>query len=202
MKRIVIIGNSGSGKSTFAKKLSIKLGINVIHLDNLYYRLQRKSKSTSDWDNIQKEIVRKQKWIIEGNFPRTWDIRIEAADTVIFFEFPIWLSFIRVVVRWIFYRATNRPDMPKGAKEKININDLKKILTFPKSTLIKKKINLNKTKLIIFKNNTESNNFIDSLNDTMGGLGGVVCTNSNIDYIKKSILMKQISCKHKFVIKN
>lgn len=162
MNRIVIIGNGGSGKSTFAKKLGKKLKIKVMHLDNLYQKSQGKINNSTDWDHIQEKLVTEKKWIIDGNFPRTWHIRINCADTIIFFDFPLWISIYRTILRRIRYSNSNRPDMPIGVKEKLEFKDIKKLLMFPKPESIIKNYKLNKKNLIIFKNNKEADRFLNS----------------------------------------
>lgn len=163
MNRIAIIGNSGAGKSTFAKKLGVKLNIQVTHLDNLYHLSEDGIKNSSNWDNVQKRIVLGNKWIIDGNFPRTWHIRLKTADTIIFFDFPILLSLFRVIYRRIRYNKTNRPDLPTGITEKLRIKDIKKILLFPKPEVLIRTYKLNSKKLILFNNNYQSDRFLNSL---------------------------------------
>lgn len=163
MNRIAIVGNSGAGKSIFAKKLGIKLNIKVFHLDNLYHLSEKSNKNPSSWDNVQNRLVLVNKWIIDGNFPRTWHIRFKFADTIIFFDFPILLSLFRVLYRRIRYNKTGRPDMPIGVKERLRFRDIKKILFFPKPELLIKKYKLNSKRIIIFKNNYEANKFLNSI---------------------------------------
>lgn len=138
-------------------------------MDNLYHQSQEKIILPVDWNNIQKKLVKSRKWIIDGNFPRTWHIRIKTADTIFFFEFPIWFSIWRVLARKIKYFGTNKPDMPPGVKEKVGIKDIKKLFIFPKSEELINTYKLDDKKLIVFKNNKEAEEFLESLRNTMGG---------------------------------
>ena len=86
-KRIIILGCSGSGKSTFAKKLKEKTNLPLYHLDNIWWREDRTHISRDEFDKKQKELVEKDCWIIDGNYSRTYEIRIRACDTVIFLDY-------------------------------------------------------------------------------------------------------------------
>ena len=131
MKRIAIIGSSGSGKSTFANKLGGKLNRPVIHLDKEYYTGEWKQKYPvkDDWINFQKNLVAKDEWIIDGNYRSSMIMRLDRADTIIFFDFPKWLCLWRALKR-SFNR--NQPfDKPEGMREKISWELIKRVATYP-----------------------------------------------------------------------
>ena len=84
----IIIGCSGSGNSTFAKKLHAKTGLPLFHLDNLWWKADRTHISREEFDNKLAEIVGQDSWIINGDFSRTYEVRFSACDTVISLDFP------------------------------------------------------------------------------------------------------------------
>ena len=86
-KRIIILGCCGSGKSVFAKKLNEKTGLPLYHLDNIYWNDDRTHISRYEFDNKLEELIKKDSWIIDGNYSRTYEIRINACDTVIFLDY-------------------------------------------------------------------------------------------------------------------
>ena len=86
-KRIIILGCSGSGKSTFAKKLKVKTDLPLYHLDNIWWNEDRTHISRDEFDKKQKELIQKDSWIIDGNYGRTYEMRIKACDTVIFLDY-------------------------------------------------------------------------------------------------------------------
>ncbi|MBO8173306.1 MAG: topology modulation protein [Bacillaceae bacterium] len=130
MKRIMVIGvSAGAGKSTFAQKLGKALGIRVYHLDTLYWKPGWIEASLEEFSTKQKEIVNKEKWIIEGTYTSTFHIRTEKCDTVIYLELPLFVCLYRVVKRWISNIGKTRPDMGKGCKEKLDWKFIKFILT-------------------------------------------------------------------------
>ena len=120
MKKIVIVGCGGAGKSTLARELGQRLRLPVIHLDALFWK--------PGWVMIPKDEERRRlaellvepAWVIDGNYNSTMPIRFEAADTIIFLDFPVWLCLWRVLKRWLQYRGHSRPDMSPGCPEKLN----------------------------------------------------------------------------------
>src|SRR3989344_3359032 len=102
MNRILIIGISGSGKSTFANKLGKTLKREVIHLDKVYYphpfRWEH-TQSRDEWKQTVRNLVVKNKWIIDGHYNSTLSIRIPRADIIIFFNFSKILCLYRVCKR-------------------------------------------------------------------------------------------------------
>jgi len=132
MKRIAIIGVGGSGKSTLARQLGDILNIEVIHLDNLFWKSGWIETPLFEWIEIQEDLVQHEKWIIDGNFGRTLDIRLPAADTVIFLDFPRILCLYRWLKRAAFNFGTSRPDMAQGCNEKLDWNFVQWVWGFPK----------------------------------------------------------------------
>ena len=86
-KKIIIIGCSGSGKSTFARKLHDVTGMPIYHLDNLFWKADRTHISRDEFDARLNEYMQKDSWIIDGDYSRTYEMRIAACDTVIFLDY-------------------------------------------------------------------------------------------------------------------
>ena len=53
MSKIIVLGNSGSGKSTFTSKLADKLNIEYLHLDTIIYK---HSWNKPEFDEMEKQI--------------------------------------------------------------------------------------------------------------------------------------------------
>lgn len=111
MKRVIIIGSGGAGKSTLARRLGEKTGIEVIHLDMLYWKPGWVKTGKEEWCEIVRQATEKESWIMDGNFGGTFEMRAEAADTIIFLEISRLVCLYRVLKRLFFYRNTQRPDM-------------------------------------------------------------------------------------------
>ena len=88
MKKIIVIGCPGSGKTTFAIKLAKRTGIPLFHLDAIWHKPDRTHITREEFDALMPEILAGDSWIIDGNYSRTVEGRIIAADTVILFDLP------------------------------------------------------------------------------------------------------------------
>lgn len=131
MNRIALIGSGGAGKSTLAMDLGKKLGIEVWHLDAILWKPNWVLTPREEQKRIQSQLVEKKSWIIDGNYQSTLEIRLEAADTIIFLDMPRALCLYRVLKRRLRYHNRSRPDMQKDCKEKIDLQFLRWIWDFP-----------------------------------------------------------------------
>ena len=86
MKKVIIIGCPGSGKTTFAEKLHNKTGLPLYHLDAIWHKPDRTHISRENFDARMSEIFSENEWIIDGNYSRTIEERIKACDTVFLFD--------------------------------------------------------------------------------------------------------------------
>lgn len=86
MQKTIIIGCPGSGKTTFAKKLSQLTNLPLIHLDAIWHKPDRTHISREEFDEILSKILSKKQWIIDGNYNRTMEMRMKYCDTIILFE--------------------------------------------------------------------------------------------------------------------
>jgi adenylate kinase family enzyme len=80
----MVIGCSGSGKSSFSRKLSIKLKLPLIHLDQKYWKPGWVEPEKAEWKRKMEKLVEKEKWVLDGNYGGTMNIRIERADAIVF----------------------------------------------------------------------------------------------------------------------
>ena len=85
--KILVLGCSGSGKSFFARKLREKTGLPLIHLDNIWWRSDRTHLSREEFDLRLAALLRGDRWILDGDYSRTYEPRIKACDTVIFLDY-------------------------------------------------------------------------------------------------------------------
>ena len=106
--RILILGCPGSGKSTFARALAARTGLPLVHLDNIWWRADGTHVPREAFDLALGELLRGEQWIMDGDYSRTYEVRIRAADTVIFLDYPeaVCMDGIRARV------GQARPDMP------------------------------------------------------------------------------------------
>lgn len=167
MKKIILIGSGGAGKSTLARQLGAALQIEVIHLDALFWKPNWTPVQREKQVEIQKELVNKEEWIIDGNYGGTIDIRLQAADTIIFLDIPRTICVYRAFKRMIQYRNKTRPDMGKDCNERLDINFLKWIWQYPKTKrpdIVKKLEGLSTEKqIIILQTPKQIQQFIENI---------------------------------------
>lgn len=106
--RILILGCPGSGKSTFARALGERTGLPLIHLDNVWWRADGTHISREEFDRALAELLAGEKWIMDGDYSRTYEVRIRASDTVIFLDYPEAVCMAGITARV----GQDRPDMP------------------------------------------------------------------------------------------
>lgn len=133
MKKIAIVGSGGSGKSTLARKLGEKLKSDVYHLDSLFWKPNWVGVPKDEQRKIQNELVKKENWIIDGNYGGTMDIRFNAADTIIYLDIPRMICGFRAFKRMLQYRNRTRPDMGEGCEERFSFEFFKWIWEYPKT---------------------------------------------------------------------
>lgn len=125
MKKIILIGSGGSGKSTLARQLGEKLKIKVYHLDALFWKPNWIGAPKDEQRKVQNDLVKEEEWIIDGNYGGTMDIRLNAADTIIFLDFPRIICVFRAFKRMVQYRNKIRPDMGEGCEERFSVEFFK-----------------------------------------------------------------------------
>lgn len=153
MKKIVLIGSGGSGKSTLAKKLGEILSIEVHHLDAIFWKPGWISTPKEKQKAVQEELISHDSWIIDGNYGGTIDIRLQAADTIIFIDLSRWICIIRVLKRRFQYHNKKRTDMAKGCEERVSLEFLKWVWEYPakqKPKILEKLRRLSNEKKIVF----------------------------------------------------
>lgn len=170
MKRIIIIGSGGAGKSTLARQLGEILKIEVLHLDKLYWRAGWIEPSSEEWEKKIEELLMADSWVMDGNFGGTMEMRLAACDTVVFLDLPRTICLSRVFKRWIKYWNTNRPDMTEGCNEKIDLDMINWVWTFPKRAKPEIETRLkkfeNEKKIIRLKSPKEVEGFLAQLKNT------------------------------------
>ena len=102
MRRVVILGRGGAGKSALAQELSLMLDLPVVELDSIFWRSGPRPTPSLEWAEIQREVLARDRWIIDGDLG-PYDIglerRLRAADTIIVLDFPLWRCVWRALRR-------------------------------------------------------------------------------------------------------
>ena len=120
MRRIAIIGPGGAGKSTLARQIGAQLKLPVIHLDAVYWHEGWTETPKDIWAQTMLTMTRNEAWVLDGNYGGTMEVRLAAADTIIFLDLPPLLCLWRVLGRQLRYWGRTRPDMGSGCPEKLD----------------------------------------------------------------------------------
>ncbi|MCC5827804.1 MAG: DNA topology modulation protein [Phycisphaeraceae bacterium] len=132
MRRILIVGSGGAGKSTLATQIGQRLGLPVIHLDALFWHAGWKETAKDEWKQTVALQLQQDAWVMDGNYGGTLDQRLATADTVIFLDLPRSLCLFRILKRRVMYRGRTRPDMAAGCPERLDMEFLKWIWNYPR----------------------------------------------------------------------
>ena len=162
MKKVIVIGCPGSGKSTVSRALHNKTGIPLYHLDMMYWNADKTTVEKSVFLERLSVVLEKDEWIIDGNYGSTMELRMAACDTVIFLDYPLEVCLGGIKER----RGKPRSDMPWIETEEDaefiefikNYNDQQK----PKVLALLEKYS--DRNIIIFKSREEADAFLNGEN--------------------------------------
>lgn len=164
MKKVVLIGSGGSGKSTLATRLGEAVDLPVWHLDQLLWKPGWVPVEREEVHGIQRKLISGERWIIDGNYGSTMELRMDAADTIIFLDLSRWRCSYRAMKRMLRYHGKSRPDMREGCEERLDLTFLKWIWQYPKEKrpgILQKLAAYSGEKTIIhLKNPREVRNFL------------------------------------------
>jgi adenylate kinase family enzyme len=166
MQRIMVIGCSGAGKSTISRIIGEKLSLPVHHLDVLFYLPGWVPVDPLVEETEQQKMVSNERWVIDGNYGRTMDIRWPRADTIIMMDFPRWRCLYRIIKRRIKYAGTSRPDLGPGCLEKIDWGFMRWVWNFKhhqRPKLLERLAKCTDKRVLILRTPREVNDFIASL---------------------------------------
>lgn len=130
MKRVLILGCSGAGKTTLSLTLAERTGLPVIHLDKHYWRAGWVEPSKEAWREQVAALTSRPEWIMDGNYGGTIVERLAVADTAIVLDFPTAVCLWRVMKRIAAGYGRTRPDLADGCPEQIDIAFLRYVATF------------------------------------------------------------------------
>ncbi|WP_053959349.1 DNA topology modulation protein [Sulfobacillus thermosulfidooxidans] len=168
MKKVLVIGSPGAGKSTLARRLGVITGLPVIHLDRLYFKPGWIETPLSEWIRIQEDLVKQAEWIIDGTYGKTLDIRLRQADTVIFLDVSRYICLWRAMKRIQQHYGDTRGDMAEGCEERLDGEFLRYIWRFPRDQRPRilsqlQQAHLRGSKIIHLRHSSEISHFLESL---------------------------------------
>ncbi|MBQ2827904.1 MAG: adenylate kinase [Clostridia bacterium] len=162
VKKVIVIGCPGSGKTTFAEKLNKRTGLPLYYLDAIWHKPDKTHISRDMFDERISEIFNTSEWIIDGNYSRTIDTRLKQCDTVFLFDLPTEICLQGATERL----GKGRYDLPWIEKELDSefANAIKEFSekSLPKIYELIEKYKDEKT-IIIFKSRDEADNYINEI---------------------------------------
>lgn len=167
MKRVLIIGCGGAGKSTLARALGEKTGLPVVHLDQIFW-------APGNWQHLPKEefdaqllsLMEEECWILDGNFDRTLPLRLEKCDTVIYLDFDRFTCIFSWLKRVITHWGKTRPDMGPGCTEWLDPEFFRWLWRYNRDNRAKNYARLAEAthaKVIVLKNRRQVRRFLETL---------------------------------------
>lgn len=162
MLKVIVIGSPGAGKSVFSQKLKNIIDLPLYHLDMLYHKKDGTHISKEELEEKLKNIFKEEKWIIDGNYQGTLELRLKECDTVFLLDFPLKDCLLGAESRI----GVKRDDLP-WIEENFNEKFRQAIIEFPKNKLpqiyeLIEKYKMNK-KIIVFKTREEADNYLEML---------------------------------------
>jgi adenylate kinase family enzyme len=130
MRRVLVIGISGAGKSTFSRALAVRTGLPIIHLDTEFWQPGWKVTPPEHWRAKVASLVAREAWIMDGNYGGTLDLRLPRADAVLWFDFPRLVCLGRAIKRVLTTHGRVRNDLAPGCPEKFDLEFLRYIWDF------------------------------------------------------------------------
>jgi adenylate kinase family enzyme len=131
MRRVLVIGCGGAGKSTLSRQLSAVTGLPLIGLDRAYWRSGWVEPPKEEWRAIVAGLAAEPAWVMDGNYSGTFDLRMPRADTVVWLDYPRTTCLRRVVLRVLRDYGRTRADLPDGCPEKFDAKFLRFVWDFP-----------------------------------------------------------------------
>jgi adenylate kinase family enzyme len=123
MRRVLVMGCSGAGKSTFARKLAAKLGLPFVSIDQVHWLPGWVEPEPAQFTAKMTREAEQPTWVMDGNYMRhgAGALRRARADTVFWFDLPRWICMVSVVWRSVAGYGVVRPEMAPGCPEKFDL---------------------------------------------------------------------------------
>ena len=132
MQRILVMGSPGSGKSTFARRLSGIIGIPTVSLDALFWKPSWVESDLDEFRQRVTEMAHRPRWIMDGNYilQGAGQLRRQVSDTIIWFDLPRLTCMFGILKRIADSYGQVRPEMAEGCPEKIDFEFFQYVWTY------------------------------------------------------------------------
>ena len=162
MRKVIVIGCPGAGKSTFARRLRDQTGLPLYHLDMLWHRPDRTTVSREEFDMQLERLLKQNCWILDGNYQRTLEKRLLVCDTVFLLYLPLEVCLSSAKKRI----GQAREDLP-WVEQEFDPEFRQWIIEFPQNNLPQIYSLLeqyqNGKEIVIFRSRNEAGRYLDAI---------------------------------------
>lgn len=128
MERVAVVGPGGAGKSILSRQLGALLGVPVIHLDEHFWQPGWVETPQHVWRQVQRELLAGKRWVADGNYGSTLELRLSRVDTVVVLQPPRWVCIAGVLRRTLLQR--DRQQAP-GCTHRVTVAFLRWVWRYP-----------------------------------------------------------------------
>jgi len=163
INKISIIGGPGTGKSTLSNNLGKVLNLPVYHIDGLHYLENWQIRDKNERDQIILDTIKNSKWIMDGTYHSTLEMRVQNSDMIIFLDFSMIARLKGILSRYFKNSNKEKPEIP-GCKEQLNLEFIKFTINWNKTkgktinSVLEKYTN---KKILVFKNRKSLNKWYE-----------------------------------------
>ena len=123
--KIAILGITGAGKSTLARRIAKRTGLPLFHMDTLFWKGKWEEVPEAEYLANHEKILREnERWIIDGWLNDKMARRLTDADLIIYLDYPGWLVAIHYIERWLAHRKVARPELPEESRDRFKLHRL------------------------------------------------------------------------------
>ena len=166
MKKVIVIGCPGSGKSVFSRALHRITGLPLYHLDMINWREDKSTLSREELIERINEIGATGEWIMDGNYGGTMELRMSMCDTIIFLDYPTDVCLEGIMER----RGTHRPDMPWQDSNDLDeefVDFVKNYYSQNRPNVLERIKKFSDKNVLIFRSRQEADAFLEMLKQTV-----------------------------------
>lgn len=163
INKISIIGGPGTGKSTLSNNLGKSLNLPVYHIDGIHHLENWQIRDKQERDKIILDTIKTSKWVMDGTYHSTLEMRVKNSDLIIFLEFSMFARLKGILSRYFKNKNKEKPEIP-GCKERMTLEFLKFAITWNKTkgiiitNVLEKYKNKN---ILVFKNRKNLNKWYE-----------------------------------------